>query len=90
MVEDSDRTRMAAVRGARGPDVIPMTAICGIYAKTNMNVVMPMPSVMVGPSLDWSGFHNERWEMKYAIPCVCVCVEGGAVAFAPPPKKFVS
>lgn len=29
MVEDSDRTRMAAVRGARGPEVIAMIAICG-------------------------------------------------------------
>lgn len=70
MVEDSDRTRMAAVSGARGPEVIAMTAICGRYAKTNRNVVTPMPSVMVGASLDVRGFHRERWEMKYAIPYV--------------------
>lgn len=71
MVEDSDKTRMAAVRGARGPDDNSITANCGIYAKTNMNVVMPMPSVTVGASLDVSGFQRERWEMKYAIPCEC-------------------
>lgn len=78
MVEDSDKTSMAAVSGARGPEVIAMIAIWGIYAKTNMNVVMPTPSVMVGPSLDRSGFHRERWDMKYAIPYVYV----SKVAFA--------
>ncbi len=35
-----------------------------------MNVVTPMPSVMVGASLDVRGFHRERLEMKYAIPYV--------------------
>lgn len=29
MVEDSDRTRIAAVSGASGPEVIAMTANCG-------------------------------------------------------------
>ena len=55
-VDDSERTSSAAEIAARGPDVNAMTAICGIYVKRNMAVVIPRPSVIVGASLDVKGF----------------------------------
>ena len=54
-VDDSERTSSAAEIAARGPDVNAMTAICGIYVKRNMVVVIPRPSVIVGASLDVKG-----------------------------------
>lgn len=48
-----------------------------------MNVVTPMPSVMVGASLDVRGFHRERWEMKYAIPYVFLDHYVGARSVGP-------
>lgn len=60
-VDDSERTSSAAEIAARGPDVNAMTAICGIYVKRNMAVVMPRPSVIVGASLDVKGLLARRW-----------------------------
>ena len=68
-VELSLRTSKAALTAAKGPLVKAMTAIWGRYVKTNMKVVIPTPSVMVGASLLVRGFHSDRWEIKYAIPC---------------------
>ena len=60
-VDDSERTSSAAEIAASGPDVNAMTAICGIYVKRNMAVVMPRPSVIVGASLDVKGLLARRW-----------------------------
>ena len=60
-VEDSERTSSAAEIAASGPDVNAMTAICGMYVKRNMAVVIPRPSVIVGASLDVNGLLASGW-----------------------------